>query len=164
MKILYLLRHAKSSWKDLNLDDFDRPLNKRGKHDAPFMGKKFKEQGILPDLILASPAKRAKKTAKTVAREMGYPESEIHFDKQLYATSATSLIRLLQGQDDEWESIMLVGHNPELTLMSNALSNQYIDNLPTTGLSCIQLNVNSWGHIEPKKGEQVIFDFPKRYL
>jgi phosphohistidine phosphatase len=77
MKTIILVRHAKSSWKDLSLDDFDRPLNKRGKINAPLMGEKLKERQIMPDLILSSPAKRARKTATTIAKKIGYPKKKI---------------------------------------------------------------------------------------
>ena len=84
MKKLYLARHAKSSWKNPDLDDYDRPLNKRGIRDAPFIGKKLKEKNILPDLIISSPAIRAITTAKELAAQMGYPEENIILDENIY--------------------------------------------------------------------------------
>ncbi|WP_020527447.1 SixA phosphatase family protein [Flexithrix dorotheae] len=164
MKTLYLVRHAKSSWKDISLDDFDRPLNKRGKRDAPFMGKRLKKQGIKPHLILASPAKRAKKTAKIFAREMGYPEGKIKFAKKIYEAGRNELLEVIRNQDDKINSLMLVGHNPELTSLSNYLSDYEIVNIPTSGISCIKLSIDTWNEIKLKAGEQSFFDYPKRHL
>ncbi|MBX2841627.1 MAG: histidine phosphatase family protein [Flammeovirgaceae bacterium] len=164
MKTLYLVRHAKSSWKDISLDDFDRPLNKRGKRDAPFMGKRLKKQGIKPNLIIASSAKRAKKTAKIFAEEMGYPEGKIKFAKKIYEAGSTELFEIIKNQDNQVKSLMLVGHNPELTSLSNYLSDYEILNIPTSGISCIKLPIENWKELKAKIGEYSFFDYPKRHL
>ena len=91
MKRLYLVRHAKSSWKDPDLDDFDRPLNKRGKRDAPLMGQKLRQADVRPDLIVSSPAKRAAKTAKIMAGQIEYPVKKIIWDESLYAAGIVTL-------------------------------------------------------------------------
>ena len=98
MKTVILVRHAKSSWKDSSLKDYDRPLNKRGKRDAPFMGKKIREREILPDLILSSPAKRARKTAIRVAEEIGYPKEKIQYDDKMYHSVTTEPTRTPTGE------------------------------------------------------------------
>jgi phosphohistidine phosphatase len=164
MKTIILVRHAKSSWKDSSLDDFDRPLNKRGKRNAPFMGKKLKGRKILPDLVLSSPAKRAKKTAIAVAKALDYPKKKIVFFDKMYHASARHLFELLKNLDDKNESIMLFGHNPSFNDFADMLLKKNpISNIPTTGVCCIRVDVNQWQKVEEGKGEIVFFDFPKRY-
>jgi phosphohistidine phosphatase len=164
MKTIILVRHAKSSWKDPSLDDFDRPLNKRGKMNAPFMGKKLKERKIKPDLLLSSPAKRARKTAIAVAKALDYPKKKIMFVNKMYHSSARYLFDLLKNLDDENESIMLFGHNPGFNDFADMLLKRNpIFNIPTTGVCCIRLDVNKWHKVKEGKGEIVFFDFPKRY-
>ena len=102
MKTIILVRHAKSSWKDPGLDDFDRPLNKRGKRNAPFMGGKLKKRDILPDLVLSSPAKRAKKTAIAVAKALGYPKKEIKESLEISLWVETAVTTLRR---ESWRSL-----------------------------------------------------------
>lgn len=164
MKTIILVRHAKSSWKDLSLDDFDRPLNKRGKTNAPFMGEKLKERQIMPDLILSSPAKRARKTATTVAKKIGYPKKKIIFDDNMYHSSEWYLLELVRNQDDKYETLMLFGHNPGFNSFADILLKKNpVYNIPTTGVYCIKFNVDSWENVREGKGESVFFDYPKRY-
>ena len=164
MKTIILVRHAKSSWKDLSLDDFDRPLNKRGKKNAQFMGGKLKERQIMPDLVLSSPAKRARKTATAFAKAIGYPKKKIVFDDNMYHASSRYLIEIIRNIDDKHETIMLFGHNPDLNGLANILLNKNpVDNIVTTGVYCIKVNVNQWQNVREWKGESVFYDYPKRY-
>jgi phosphohistidine phosphatase len=164
MKTIILVRHAKSSWKDLGLDDFDRLLNKRGKRNAPFMGKKLKERQIKPDLILSSPAKRARKTALAIAKAIGYPKKKIVFNENMYHASAWYLYEMVRNLDDENETIMLFGHNPDFNDFADMLLKKNpVYNIPTTGVYCIRFNVNRWEKVREGKGESVFFDYPKRY-
>ncbi len=164
MKYLYLVRHAKSSWSDLSLDDFDRPLNKRGKHNAPFMGEKLRKRGVKPDIILSSPALRAKKTAQKIAKELGYPVQKIKWRKGIYEATESHLLAILQSVKKELKTVMMVGHNPEFTQFSNMLCDSYIYNIPTSGVVCIQFDVEKWSEVSEKSGELLFFDYPKRYL
>ncbi len=164
MKTLYLVRHAKSSWDDPSLDDYDRPLNNRGRRDAPFMGDKLKAQGIKPDLIYASPAKRAEKTAKLIAEQTGYPKESIEFKKKIYMASERVLLAMVRSVPKKVGSLMLIGHNPELTAFSNMLTGGSILNIPTTGISCIRFDVRHWEDIKEFEGISVFFDYPKRYV
>ncbi len=164
MKTIILVRHAKSSWKDLSLDDFDRPLNKRGKRNAPFMGEKLKEMEIMPDLILSSPAKRAKKTAIAITKAIGYPKKKIKYDNNMYHSSAWYLLEMVRNQDNKNETIMLFGHNPDLNIIADMLLKQNpVYNIPTTGVYCIRFDVDKWEKVQEGKGEAVFFDYPKRY-
>jgi phosphohistidine phosphatase len=164
MKTIILVRHAKSSWKDLSLDDFDRPLNKRGKINAPLMGEKLKERQIMPDLILSSPAKRARKTATTIAKKIGYPKKKIIFDDNMYHSSELYLLELVRNQDDKHETLMLFGHNPGFNSFADILVKKNpVYNIVTTGVYCIEFNVDQWQKVQEGKGESVFYDYPKRY-
>jgi len=164
MKILYLIRHAKSSWKDESLTDHDRPLNKRGKRDAPFMGQKLHEMGVAVDVLLASTAIRTSKTAKAFAKALNFPEGKITFSKELYLASALRLLEVIQRQGEKRTAVALVGHNPELTELSNLLSDYYLLNIPTAGVVGIQFEVQNWKEVKPKSGKMLFFDYPKRYF
>jgi phosphohistidine phosphatase len=164
MKTVILVRHAKSSWKDPGLKDFDRPLNKRGKRDAPFMGKKLKERKIMPGLILSSPAKRARKTATEIAKAIGYPKNKIQYNEDIYHSSAQYLLQLVRKQDDTHETIMLFGHNPDFNDFADLLlGDNPVMNIPTTGVHCIKFDVDSWKKVKEGKGRSVFFDYPKSY-
>lgn len=161
MKTLILMRHAKSSWQDPDLDDVDRPLAKRGKRDAPVMGERLAERGIHPDLILTSPAKRARKTAQTVARALDYPKKKITHAEAIYEASEEHLLAVVQALDDDLDTVMLFGHNPGFTSFSYALTDVYIENIPTCGVVLIRFAVERWQKVTWGSGEFVWFDFPK---
>jgi phosphohistidine phosphatase len=162
MKTLFLVRHAKSSWKETDLSDKDRPLNKRGKHDAPVMGKLLKKMNVQPDLLISSPAVRALTTALNIANEIDYPNSKIDIVENIYMASATELLNEVSKSDDKLKSIMLFGHNPGITDFLNGLSTANIDNMPTCSIVCIQFEINSWSDIKNKKGKVVFFEYPKK--
>lgn len=161
-KRLYLLRHAKSSWDDTSIEDFKRPLNKRGQRDAPAMGRRFRERGYLPDRIVASPAERAYDTARTVARELGYALADIVKDDELYLASRAVLLDCVHATPDALGSLMLVAHNPGLTDLANTLTSQRIDNLPTCGLYCADFSIRRWRDLAPGNGTLVCFEYPKK--
>jgi phosphohistidine phosphatase len=164
MKRLYLIRHAKSSRDDPDLTDFERPLNKRGKEEVPVMGKRLKKSKIYLDLILSSPAKRALKTAKIIAKELGFPKKHIVTDDALYNASVTSLLNSIWNIDDAFQQVMLFGHNPGLTELAQYLTNVRIDNIPTCGIVCVDFDVHSWKKVGEGQGIFVFFDYPKKYM
>ena len=155
-KTLYIARHAKSSWKDMTLSDFERPLNARGKRDAPFMADLLKEKGIRPELILSSPAKRAKKTAKQYHETLG---GELHFDEDIYEASLMNLLELVKEALQNVDSVMIVGHNPDLTALNDLFSDKSIFNIPTAGVVGIVFE----DEVAPHKGKQLFFEYPKKY-
>ena len=164
MKTLYLIRHAKSSWDDIDLSDIDRPLNDRGKKDAPKMGKRLKERDIFPDVMLSSPAKRALETCKVIAKALGFPEESIRTDKRLYHASEDLLLKVVQeikDRHDTEEVIMIFGHNPGLTDFANSLLSETIDNIPTCGVVASTVHATSWKETAFGGGELIFFDFPK---
>lgn len=164
MKTVYLIRHAKSSWDDDSLSDFDRPLNERGKIDAPRMGKRLKEKNFTPDLLLSSPAKRAHSTAKRIAEALGYPKDKIKTDQALYHADEEEILNVIRSMNDKNDCIVLFGHNPGLTDFVNSMNNdrkRYIDNIPTCGIAGFQFSVNAWKQIDFGKGDLILYDFPK---
>lgn len=164
MKTLYLIRHAKSSWSDAGLTDFERPLNPRGLRDAPFMGKLLKEKNVSPDKIISSSAVRAYTTARTIAMELNYPVEKIETTDVIYEASASEILNVIQSIDNNVETLIVFGHNPGFTSLSNYLSDKQVDNIPTCGISCIEFEVDTWEEVNINKGKLTAFEFPKKYL
>lgn len=165
MKTLYVIRHAKSSWDDSSLADFDRPLNERGKTDAPKMGKRLKEKDISPDYLLSSPAKRAHSTAKRIAEALKFPKDDIKTDRKLYHADEEEILDVLRTVPDKYNCVFVFGHNPGLTDFVNTMIHdrtQFIDNVPTCGIVAFKIEANSWKTLEFGGGEFMFFDFPKR--
>ena len=160
MKKLYLIRHAKSSWSDMSLDDFDRPLNKRGLQNAPMMAKRLKDKGVMPDIILSSPAKRAKKTANIIADGIGFSK-KIKFDDELYEAMPSLLHFKIQNIKDKHECAFLIGHNPEL----NMIAEDFVDfgeNIVTSGIVEIEFKCDSWAKINSNNAKFISYDYPKK--
>lgn len=162
MKTLYLLRHAKSSWDDASLDDFQRPLNQRGEKDAPRMGKRLRKEGISPRLICSSPAVRAITTAQRVAEELGYPIEEIRQEKKLYHAGPDEILEILRSMPTGIESVMLVGHNPGFTEFANDLFQAEISNLPTAGVIGGKLAIDAWKDAHWGCGKMMLYEYPKK--
>jgi len=141
MKTLLILRHAKSSWKQ-PVDDHDRPLNKRGKADAPRMGRVLRDGGLLPDLIVSSTARRARKTAEKVAQHAGY-EGSIELSPDLYLAGPGAYRRLLREISADFERVLVVGHNPGLEMLLEAATGVG-ETLPTAALAHVRLAVDAW--------------------
>ena len=160
-KLLYLVRHAKSSWSDPSLSDRERPLNKRGRRAAPDMGRRLAAQNHLPELIISSPAKRAFSTARKIAKELGYDRSEIMTDESLYFSGTGGMLELLENVDDDYQKVMIVGHNPAMTSLMNILSGSSIDNMPTCAVAVIEYPMASWSELRSADGQLLAYDFPK---
>ena len=161
MKTLFLVRHAKSSRNEPALQDKDRPLNNRGKRDAPKMGKRLAKREAIPDLILSSPAKRALKTAQLIAKKLDYKLQDIVVDDRLYATGADELLHLIRKLGAKPKSVMLVGHNPELTELAHHLSSK-ITHLPTCAIAEFTIEAKSWTTIGKDKPASVVLYTPEK--
>lgn len=161
MKLLTLVRHAKSSWKDSGLSDLERPLNRRGERDAPLMGRRFAGVEPRPDLLLSSPAARAKRTAEVIAAEAGLGNGLV-FEEALYLASPGRMLSLVQGQDDAVGHLALVGHNPGMTALANILTHARIQNVPTCGIVRLELEVEHWRDAAPGRARLLDFDYPKK--
>jgi phosphohistidine phosphatase len=162
MKTLYLIRHAKSDRNDASLSDYDRPLSHRGMKDAPFMGSKLLEKGIYPDLILSSPALRAKTTALAIAEALSYPPDSIRYDHALYASDVETILSLIRDISPSVETLFVFGHNPEFTECANLLTDGNIDNIPTCGVVATRLRKDDWKSIGTNSAEISGFYFPKK--
>ncbi len=161
MKILTLVRHAKSSWSDSGLSDRERPLNRRGERDAPDMGQRIAGHGIRPSQIIASPAVRAWSTARIIAQEIAYPVEFLQKEDRLYLASLTALLDTVVAQDDGFNDLMVVGHNPGLTEFANYLIPGITNNLPTAGVVSVQLDTDTWSLYDKPDCELLAFDYPK---
>jgi phosphohistidine phosphatase len=161
MKTLTLVRHAKSSWKDSSLSDRDRPLSKRGKRDAPEMGRRLAAAGIRPSLIVSSPAVRAWSTAKIIADEIGYPREFLQRDSALYLASVNGILDVIVSQDAGFNNLMLVGHNPGFTDFANYLVPGLTNNMPTAGVVSVELDTDDWSLYDKPDVELLLHDFPK---
>jgi phosphohistidine phosphatase len=150
MKTLLLSRHAKSSWKDPNLPDHDRPLNKRGKNDAPRMGRLLKDEDLIPDLIMSSTAARAKKTAEFVAKACKY-KGKIVLDQSLYGAEPTGYLRILEELSDKHKAVLVVGHSPSVEETVEVLTGSRDVIMPTCALAHISLPIQNWAELNKQK-------------
>ncbi|MBI9051445.1 MAG: histidine phosphatase family protein [Anaerolineaceae bacterium] len=146
MKEIILMRHAKSSWKDAEIKDFDRPLNKRGKKDAPKMGKILLEKDIIPDRIFSSSAKRARLTAEAVAKSISYADDVIYME-ELYLAEPETILNVLKNQADEFNRIMFVGHNPGMEWFLQMMCGEVVS-LPTATVAHIRIPIDHWGDLD----------------
>lgn len=163
MKILYLIRHAKSSWEDHLLSDYERPLSNRGKKDAPKIATVLSSKKVKPDLVISSKARRALKTAKIFSTILDYPIENIVEDSTIYEATTQNLLNIINRIDDVNTTVLIFGHNPAFTVLANLLCDKYIDNMPTCSVAIIELNVNSWKEVYSDCGKLIGFEYPKKY-
>ena len=162
MKSLYLLRHAKSSWSVPGLGDQRRPLNKRGLHDAPMMGERFRDRGESLDHVVTSPALRARTTAELFAQHCGFAVDSIAIEEDLYFLGSGSVEAVIRQQDDRLQSLMLVFHNPDITQFVNSIDYDFhVDNVPTCGLIKLNCDIAQWRDWSRGNSAFDYFDFPK---
>ncbi len=160
MKTLLIVRHAKSSWKHVEVADHDRPLTKRGKQDAKRLGQQLLDQDLVPQLIISSTAKRARATTKRIAEGAGYA-GEIVLEHELYHAGPMGYIRTLQSLDNGLQRVMIVGHNPALEVLLEVLTGE-AKWLPTGAMACVNLPVDTWPEVqEYLKGEVVCLWTPR---
>ncbi len=145
------------------MDDFERPLNKRGRKNAPFMGKVLKKLKVAPDVVLSSPANRAAMTARIIAASINYPLENIRYNEAIYEFSESALIQGVKRIDDAVNKAMVVGHNPAINGMANYIADQSISNIPTCGVFCVELDISSWTKISEHCGKLKFFEFPKKH-
>jgi phosphohistidine phosphatase len=161
MKKVILVRHAKSSWKDSEQRDIDRPLNQRGKRDAPMMGARLATRGVRPGRMISSPAKRARRTAQAIAAELDHDASAIAIDDRIYHGGTRDLLDIMREQDDSLDCIMIFAHNPDVTEFANLLDRGFILNVPTCGVLEIDFDVARWEEIGDGTCVRLEFDYPK---
>jgi phosphohistidine phosphatase len=161
VKILLLIRHAKSSWDDSSLSDFDRPLNDRGKQDAPVMAQRLLEKKVKIDAFISSPAKRAGRTARIFAKEYKMNKDEVIYKTELYMASDHVFYEVISKTDDDFDSIAIFSHNPGITDFANELSDIKIDNIPTCGVFAVKVDTKNWADFKEARKEFWFFDYPK---
>jgi len=157
-----LIRHAKSDWKNGSLRDFERGLSKRGYKDLKSMGSYMSIQGMTPDLIISSLSLRAQTTADELAERLEY-RGKIHYMKELYRSSPENYFNILTLQDNEYDTIFLIGHNPEITEFANIVIDKNFAKFPALGVLAIDLNIDSWDQIVKGCGEINFFIQPKQF-
>jgi phosphohistidine phosphatase len=162
MKTLFILRHAKSSWDNPDLADFDRPLNNRGLNAARFIGELIYRRNLQPQIIVSSPAKRAKQTAVLV-KEVAEIPRPIQYDERIYEASPLSLFNLIREFDDKWKSVLLVGHNPGIENLLRMTTGE-THSMPTAALSKINLIIESWSELEANSNELEFLIRPKEEM
>jgi phosphohistidine phosphatase len=162
MKKLYLVRHAKSDRNIPGMPDFERPLNSRGRMDAPIMGDLLKGMKAIPDMIISSPATRALATARIIAEHMGYPLKKIIIEEEIYEAWRENLVDVIMRAPDTADAVMLIGHNPGLQLLADFLTDFNYENIPTCGVAGIELNIENWKDISQKCGRLLFFEYPKK--
>ena len=162
MKTLIIVRHAKSSWANLGQPDFERPLNERGKTDAPVMANRLKKNWGTPDLLVSSPAKRALKTCKIFAEELKIKKDDIVEVPALYHAPRETFYKVAAALPDNVKSAALFSHNPGITDFVNSLVESIqTDNVPTCGIFIVEADTNSWKDFKEAKKRFVLYDYPK---
>ncbi len=162
MKEVYLVRHAKSSWEEMGLSDHDRPLNKRGKRDAPKMASHLYETVGSLDVIVSSTAKRALLTAKQFQSAFEAELDDFIEEENLYHASSEEILMVISEIEDKHQRAAIFGHNPGFTSFANHFSSIYIENVPTTGIVGVKFDVNKWNEVSEANGSVFFFTYPKK--
>ena len=157
---MFIIRHAKAETV-FTLNDFERPLNERGKKDAPEMAKRLLQKKIKIDAFASSPAKRAKKTAVLFGEVFGRTEADIIFITALYHAPAEIFYEVIQQFDNDLNSIAVFAHNPGITDFANSLTTVRIDNIPTCSVFAVNADISRWSDFTKSKKEFLFFDYPK---
>lgn len=161
MKTLLLIRHAKSSWNNVTLPDFERSLNERGKHDAPLMAKQIKDKKIEIDAFVSSPAKRAKKTAEIFMDEFDAKEKKLILIPSLYEATSEKFYDAIENLKDKYDTVALIAHNPGITDFINSLECSPVYNMPTCAVYAIKIKTKNWKEFREAKKEFLFFEYPK---
>lgn len=161
MKKVIIIRHAKSSWSDFGLSDFDRPLDKRGQHDAPNMASRLRKLGHIPDVIFSSDALRAKTTAGYFAKEFNVALKEI---KKLYHGLPEEYLNIINSTSEEFGTVALFGHNPGITIIANSIKKGCTDNVPTCGIIIAQCSLMPWGLMDWHNMDMIDLIYPKDHI
>lgn len=161
MKSVILVRHAKSSWDDVGISDFDRPLNGRGKEDAPKMAKRLLERNISIDAFISSPAKRARKTAALFVKEFDSHKDEIILVPELYLPASDAFYEAIANAPSKAKTIAVFSHNPGITEFANELTHVRIDDMPTCSIFAVKADIKNWQDFKDADKQYWFFDYPK---
>jgi phosphohistidine phosphatase len=160
-KQLLLIRHAKSSWDDAGIDDFDRPLNERGNKDAPVMARRLLKKNISIDAFISSAARRAKKTCSLFMQEFNVDQKKMIVNQKLYLAPADEFYKSIADVDDAYETIAVFAHNSGITDFANSLTKVKIDNMPTCSIFAVSVKAKTWSQFKNAEKEFLFFDYPK---
>lgn len=164
MKKLYFVRHAKAVQENIGLTDFDRPLTEKGAMDAQLISSLLHKEKVVPHLIISSPAVRALSTAAIFARNLHYPLSAVRLEDSLYESSVDNYLKHLHLTEDKHQTVFLFAHNPTITEAANLFIDDFIENIPTCGVTGLSFEVDSWKQLDKSaKGTLMLFDFPKNH-
>jgi phosphohistidine phosphatase len=161
MKTLIIVRHAKSSWANIGQEDSERPLNDRGKKDAPEMAKRLKGKIKKVDLFVSSPAKRAKRTARYFAEEFKLEKEDIVIKEKLYEAAVAAFYQVIESLSDKEDAVALFAHNPGITDFVNTLTKVQVDNMPTCGVFAVTADTGKWAKFKESEKSFLFFDYPK---
>ena len=161
MKTILLIRHAKSSWENFAVTDEERPLNERGKKNAPEMAKRLRKKKIAIDVLMSSPAKRALSTANYFAQEFDIAKKDIIVVPELYLATTDAFINAIQSAPSTASTIALFSHNNGITDFANSLTDARIDNMPTCGVFAVHCAIDEWPAFEAGGHKFYFFDYPK---
>jgi phosphohistidine phosphatase len=161
MKTLYLIRHAKSSWAEVGMKDFDRSLEERGLKDAPKMAKLLRGMSVQPDYMVSSPAKRAFTTAQYFALGLDFPIDKIEKEMAIYEAEESALLHIIREFPDDKKNILMFGHNPGFTYFANGFAIKHIENVPTCGIVVIEFTGSKWKDFNKKTATVRDFLYPK---
>jgi phosphohistidine phosphatase len=161
VKHLLLVRHAKSSWDDPSMADVDRPLNDRGETDAPIMAKRLEDKKIKLEVLVTSPAKRAKQTCKYFAKGLDIKKKKIVEEQELYEAGPENFYHVIESFKNKWDDVAIFSHNPGITSFVNSLTDTHIDDMPTCAVFAIKADVEKWKDFREAKKEFWFFDYPK---
>jgi phosphohistidine phosphatase len=161
VKTLILIRHAKSSWDDPGLSDFERPLNERGKKDAPAMAERLYERGIKIDAFVTSPARRARKTAEQFAKTYKKEKDDLVLKTELYLAGDEAFNNVIEKLNDDIDCVAVFSHNPGITDFANSLTDVRTDNIPTCGIFAVSIDAKKWSKFKEAKKDFLFFDYPK---
>ena len=164
MKTLIIVRHAKSSWAEADQPDIERPLNDRGKKDAPEMAKRIKEKGIHIDHLVSSPAKRAHKTAKLFAEELGLNKEGIQIMTQLYEALPEAFYKVVASLSEKYSTVALFSHNPGVTGFVNTLTAVHVADMPTCAVFAVSIEGSKWAVFKEAEKKFLFYDYPKNPL
>ncbi|MBC7555184.1 MAG: histidine phosphatase family protein [Taibaiella sp.] len=160
---LVMIRHAKSSWANLLQSDFERPLNERGKKEAPEMGAVLKEKGFIPDIIISSKSKRTRQTAKKIASALGYDFEKVVWDDRLYHCIPSVFEEIIYEMPEHIGSLFIIAHNPGITEFVNHLSPHFsIENMPTCGVVGVSFESAEWNEFPIVNKNVILYEYPAK--
>lgn len=161
MKQLLIIRHAKSSWANTNEADFDRPLNDRGRKNAPDMAERILKRNILPDVIISSAAKRTVETSLLMMKQLGLQQQQLIVKQELYLAAPETIMQTILSLDDAWQTAAIIAHNPGVTDFVNTLCEVKVDDMPTCAVYAIQIKTDRWKNFSKAAKAFLFFDYPK---